>query len=117
MSPSPLIKIMLFAAILLCQGVVFSHGEEPDELVKLGPSGLPLPRFVSLKSGTVNVRKGPDQNLYPVSWIYKKRGLPVEIFAESDNWRRIRDSHGNIGWVNQSLLSGKRTAPMQWSLV
>jgi len=102
--------MMLVAAILLCHGMVVSHGEDQTEAVKLGSSGLPLPRFVSLKSGTVNVRKGPDQRLYPVAWIYKKRGLPVEIFAESDNWRRIRDSDGNSGWVNQSLLSGKRTA-------
>jgi SH3-like domain-containing protein len=33
----------------------------------------------------------------------------VEITAESENWRRIRDADGTEGWVYHSLLSGKRT--------
>ena len=79
----------------------------PDASV--GPSGLPLPRFVSLKSGRVNSRIGPGVN-YPVDWLYLKPGLPMEIIQEYDNWRRVRDSDGSEGWINQSLLSGKRTA-------
>ncbi|RCL00269.1 MAG: hypothetical protein JSC188_000990 [Candidatus Tokpelaia sp. JSC188] len=73
-------------------------------------SGLPLPRFVSLKSNETNVRVGPDQNKYAVAWTYRRQGLPVEIIQEYDNWRRICDSDGEQGWVNQALLSGKRTA-------
>lgn len=72
-------------------------------------SGLRLPRFVSLKSSQVNVRKGPSLE-YPVAWEYKRVGLPVEIIAESGNWRRVRDSEGAEGWVFHSLLSGRRTA-------
>ncbi len=72
-------------------------------------TGLPLPRFVSLKSGRVNLRIGPGRD-YPVSWRYVKAGIPVEIIQEYDNWRRIRDADGTEGWVMQSLLSGKRTA-------
>jgi len=72
-------------------------------------SGLPVPRFVSLKSDHVNVRGGPTKD-NDVSWIYTKTGLPVEITAEFENWRRIRDSEGSEGWVYHSLLSGKRTA-------
>ncbi|AMS38952.1 SH3 domain-containing protein [Aminobacter aminovorans] len=75
----------------------------------IGPSGLPLPRFVSLKSGKVNSRIGPGVN-YPVDWLYMKPGLPMEIIQEYDNWRRVRDSEGAEGWINQSLLSGHRTA-------
>jgi len=75
----------------------------------LGPSGLPLPRFVSLKSAKVNSRIGPGLN-YPVDWLYLKSGLPMEIIQEYDNWRRVRDAEGAEGWVNQTLLSGKRTA-------
>jgi SH3-like domain-containing protein len=75
----------------------------------VGPSGLPLPRFVSLKSGRVNLRIGPGLN-YPVEWMYLKSGVPMEIIQEYDNWRRVRDSDGAEGWVNQSLLSGRRTA-------
>ena len=72
-------------------------------------SGLPVPRFVSLKSDHVNVRGGPTKD-NDVSWIYTKSGLPVEITAEFENWRRVRDSEGSEGWVYHSLLSGKRTA-------
>ncbi|KAA6207475.1 MAG: hypothetical protein DU429_02320 [Candidatus Tokpelaia sp.] len=76
----------------------------------IGPSGLPLPRFVTLKSSRVNMRIGPDQNKYPISWSYRRQGLPVEIVQEYDNWRRIRDSSGTTGWVNAALLAGKRAA-------
>ncbi|GHD15444.1 SH3 domain-containing protein [Tianweitania populi] len=72
-------------------------------------SGLPLPRFVSLKSGRVNSRVGPGVN-YAVDWMYLKSGMPMEIIQEYDNWRRVRDPDGAEGWVNQSLLSGRRTA-------
>lgn len=74
-----------------------------------GASGLPLPRFVSLKSSRVNLRIGPGLN-YAVDWMYLKAGLPMEIIQEYDNWRRVRDAEGAEGWVNQSLLSGRRTA-------
>jgi SH3-like domain-containing protein len=72
-------------------------------------SGLPVPRFVSLKADKVNVRVGPTKD-NDVRWTYTRAGLPVEITAEYDNWRRIRDWEGAEGWVYHSLLSGKRTA-------
>jgi SH3-like domain-containing protein len=75
-------------------------------------SGLPVPRFVSLKTDRVNVRGGPEKD-HDVSWIYTRVGWPVEITAEFENWRRIRDSDGTEGWVYHSLLSGKRTAVVQ----
>ena len=72
-------------------------------------SGLPVPRFVSLKSDKVNVRAGPTKD-HDVTWVYNRAGLPVEITAEFENWRRIRDWEGAEGWVYHSLLSGRRTA-------
>src|SRR5512147_860147 len=72
-------------------------------------SGLPIPRYVSLKSDHVNVRAGPTKD-NDVAWVYTRAGLPVEITAEFENWRRIRDWEGAEGWVYHSLLSGKRTA-------
>jgi SH3-like domain-containing protein len=72
-------------------------------------SGLPVPRFVSLKSDHVNVRGGPNKD-HDVAWVYTRPALPVEITAEFENWRRIRDRDGTEGWVYHSLLSGKRTA-------
>ncbi|MCX7306076.1 MAG: SH3 domain-containing protein [Hyphomicrobiales bacterium] len=83
--------------------------EQSTADVRRGPSGLPLPRFVSLKSGRVNSRVGPGVD-YSVDWLYLKPGLPMEIVQEYDNWRRVRDADGAEGWVNQSLLSGRRTA-------
>jgi SH3-like domain-containing protein len=72
-------------------------------------SGLPVPRFVSLKADRVNVRTGPNTD-QDVRWVYTRAGMPVEITAEFENWRRIRDWEGSEGWVYHSLLSGKRTA-------
>jgi SH3-like domain-containing protein len=72
-------------------------------------SGLPVPRYVSLKSDHVNVRTGPTKD-NDVAWVYTRSGLPVEITAEFENWRRVRDSEGAEGWVYHSLLSGRRTA-------
>src|SRR5712671_1413318 len=72
-------------------------------------SGLPVPRFVSLKSDKVNVRAGPTKD-HDVAWVYNRAALPVEVTAEFENWRRIRDWEGAEGWVYHSLLSGRRTA-------
>jgi SH3-like domain-containing protein len=76
---------------------------------QLGPSGLPIPRFVSLKTEKVNVRKGPSSD-HAVAWVYQQKGLPVEITAEFETWRRIRDAEGSEGWILQNMLAGKRTA-------
>jgi len=75
---------------------------------KLGPSGLPLPRFVSLKADEVNVRRGPGWD-HAVAWVFRRIALPVEVIAEYDVWRQVRDSEGATGWVLGSLLSGRRT--------
>ncbi|MCP4330513.1 MAG: hypothetical protein GY791_18980 [Alphaproteobacteria bacterium] len=72
-------------------------------------TGLPLPRFVSMRADEVNVRTGPGVR-YPIDWVYQRSGLPVEITAEFDTWRKIRDWEGTEGWVHQSMLAGKRTA-------
>ena len=68
---------------------------------------LPVPRFVSLKSDRVNVRGGPTKD-HEVAWVFTRAGLPVEITAEFETWRRIRDWEGSEGWVYHSLLSGRR---------
>ena len=71
-------------------------------------SGLPIPRFASLRTDTVNLRTGPGTR-YPADWLYVRRGLPVEIIGEFDTWRHVRDPSGTEGWVHQSTLSGRRT--------
>lgn len=72
-------------------------------------TGLSLPRFVSLKASRANVRYGPGTN-YDIKWIFTRRGLPVEVIAEFENWRRIRDWSGASGWMHHALLSSQRTA-------
>jgi len=119
--------LLAFTCIAVAGGVVWSlFGPKLDSQAKtasdptvtasispekasLGPSGLPVPRFVSLKAEKVNVRRGPSSD-HPVAWVFQRKGLPVEIVAEFENWRRIRDSEGEEGWILQSMLAGKRTA-------
>ena len=99
----------LCAAILAGTAVIVPAGEISAKDANPITSGLPVPRFVSLKSDHVNVRVGPTKD-NDVSFIYTRSSLPVEITAEFENWRRIRDSEGAEGWVYHSLLSGRRTA-------
>lgn len=86
---------------------VSSDAKEGD--AKGAAAGLPIPRFVSLRTNPINLRTGPGVR-YPVDWVYVRRHLPVEVIGEFDTWRRIRDHDGSEGWVHQSMLSGKRTA-------
>lgn len=72
-------------------------------------SGLPIPRFASLNQDETNLRVGPGKG-YPIRWVYHRKDLPVEIIGEYGHWRNIRDHEGTEGWVNKSLLGGKRTA-------
>ncbi len=100
----------LFAALIggagLCASA--SAGNAVSDLTTGSVSGLPVPRFVSLKSDRVNVRAGPTKD-QAVGWVYTRAGLPMEITAEFENWRRVRDWEGAEGWVYHSLLSGRRT--------
>jgi SH3-like domain-containing protein len=99
-------SVALLAAGLL--GASVSSGFSAKD-AGVTTSGLPVPRYVSLKSDHVNVRAGPTKD-NDVAWVYTRSGLPVEITAEFENWRRVRDSEGAEGWVYHSLLSGRRTA-------
>jgi SH3-like domain-containing protein len=78
----------------------------------LGGTGLPLPRFVTLRSDQSNIRVGPGSR-YPIKYVVLRAGVPVEIIAEFDIWRKIHDIEGNEGWVHQVLLSGRRGVIVQ----
>lgn len=106
--------IVSFLTVLVSYGPGIRAQDTSATTTKRGASGLPVPRFVSLKSDRVNVRRGPSTD-HAVAWVFSRIGLPVEITAESGNWRRIRDSESTEGWVFHSLLSGRRTAlVMPW---
>jgi SH3-like domain-containing protein len=98
------------AAASLCLSLFLAltaFGAQAQQTGKV--SGLPVPRFVSLKSDRVNLREGPSKD-HRTTWVFERAGLPVEITAEFDTWRKVRDSEGTEGWVLHSLLSGRRTA-------
>ena len=76
-------------------------GEETSE------SGLALPRMVSLRSSLINARSGPGSR-YPIEWVYKQKGAPVEIVSEFELWRKIKDWEGAETWVHKAMLSGRR---------
>lgn len=105
MSMKYLMAVTAFAGAMICAATFAHAGKESP----LSASGLPVPRYVSLKSDHVNVRVGPTKD-NDVAWVYTRAGLPVEVTAEFENWRRVRDSEGAEGWVYHSLLSGRRTA-------
>jgi len=96
--------------LVLLAGIEGSAAEDnvKQAAVDAGKAALPVPRFVSLKSDKVNVRKGPSTD-QAIVWVFSRAGLPVEVIAESDNWRHVRDSEGADGWVFHSLLSARRT--------
>ena len=74
------------------------------------PSGLPVPRFVSLKTVKTNCRSGPSFS-HPIRFVFVRRGLPVQIIAETtDYWRKVRDADGDECWIHRSKLSGTSMA-------
>ncbi|MBN9510640.1 MAG: hypothetical protein J0I21_16205 [Alphaproteobacteria bacterium] len=78
--------------------------EKPD---KGTSTGLPLPRWASLRTDEVNMRVGPGTR-FPIEWQYHRRDLPIEILREVDVWRLIEDQDGVKGWVHQATLIGHR---------
>ena len=90
--------ICILGFLIFLNGPAFSQNKN---------SGLSLPRFVSLRADVVNMRTGPGVQ-YPVEWVFKRHGLPVEIISEYDTWRKVRDWQGTQGWIHQSMLNGKR---------
>jgi SH3-like domain-containing protein len=109
----PLTRRALVSAIVL--GGIAGPASAAAELPRGPVTDLPLPRYVSLKTDRVNLREGPSKD-HSTRWVFQRAGLPVEIIAEFETWRRIRDAEGAEGWVLHSLLSGRRTAlVMPWA--
>lgn len=96
-------RTLVLALILASVAPVAAQPVPPE-----AGTGLPLPRFASLRAGEANMRTGPGDQ-YPISWTYKRRGLPIEIVKEWGIWRQVRDPDGTTGWMNKALLDGERT--------
>jgi SH3-like domain-containing protein len=81
---------------------------KPAANSRLGSSTcLPIPRFVSLRADSVNLRVGPGDQ-YPITWVYHRVGLPVEVLREFDVWRLVVDAEGTEGWMHEATLVGTR---------
>ncbi|WP_298676623.1 SH3 domain-containing protein [uncultured Lentibacter sp.] len=95
----------LLTALSLALGLL--AGTAPAEQTRGSETNLPLPRFVTTKSDECNVRRGPSLS-HKIDWVFRRKGMPVEVTAEYGHWRRVRDREGAGGWVHYSLLSGAR---------
>ena len=71
------------------------------------PTGLPVPRFVSLKVGEVNARNGPGED-HRILWVWRARGMPLEVVAETSDWRRVRGPDGALAWVHRPATDGRQ---------
>ena len=110
--------LVAIAAVMLTQGNAQAPAPQPTASSPslAVTSGLPVPRYVSLKSDKVHIRQGPGTD-HKVLWVYRRAGLPVEVIKEFEGWRQVRDSEGATGWVIQTLVSGRRTALiLPWEL-
>lgn len=72
------------------------------------PSGQPVPRWLSLKSSEVHARYGPGLD-HRILWEYRVSGLPVQVVAETTEWRKICDPEGAVAWVHRSVVSSRRS--------
>lgn len=102
--------LLLFAGAALagCGDHVAEGKDCPEAQRAHTLSGFCVPRYVSLKRGEVYGRKGPGKD-YPALWIYHVKGLPVQVVAETTDWRRICDPDGGAIWVHRSMVDGKRS--------
>jgi SH3-like domain-containing protein len=72
------------------------------------PSGMPVPRYVSLKFDKVNARAGPGDD-HKLLFVYRAKGLPLQVIAETSEWRRVCDPEGTLAWVHKRTTDGRRT--------
>ena len=98
-------KIILFFTLA---SIIFVPCQSFSKETKKGQiTNLPIPRYVSLKAKEANARRGPSLS-HKIDWIYKRENIPLEIYGEYENWRRVRDFEGLGGWIHYTLLSGIR---------
>ena len=115
-----MIRRVIYILMLVMASTTSAAGPSSAQTVfrdqqSVGPSGLTIPRFVSLSAGEANLRTGPGER-YPILWVFVRRGTPLEVTAEYGAWRRVRDIDGTIGWMHSALLSGTRTGVVSGSL-
>lgn len=98
-------RALAFAALGLA--VAWSASPAAAAADRPTPSGYPVPRYVTLKFGKVNARSGPGDD-HRLLWVYGARGLPVQVVAETAEWRRVCDPEGGVAWVHKRVTDGRR---------
>lgn len=112
--------LVLAGGLVLAPALVGRAPAETDEDAAEGLRGavtnLPIPRYVSLKAGEGNVRRGPSLS-HRIDWVYRWRNMPLQIVDEFGHWRRVRDRDGAGGWMHYALLSGVRTVIVEQDML
>ncbi|MCG2841637.1 SH3 domain-containing protein [Sandaracinobacter sp. RS1-74] len=104
-----LIALLLVPAPALAQQPTPAQASQPTNKDALkNRSGLPVPRFASLRANKAHMRSGPGKE-YPVTWTFVRAGTPLEVVAEWNIWRKVRDADGTEGWMDRAMLSGDRS--------
>ena len=106
MAREPKLRVLVWAVGAL--GLLFWSGPARAAEPSAADPALKLPRFVSLHSDKVNLRTGPGRQ-YPIEWVLTRKDMPVEVIAQFEHWRRVREWDGTVGWVQEHMVSGKRS--------
>ncbi len=62
------------------------------------------PSYLALKSDEVNMRVGPGKN-YPITWVFKRKYLPMRVLATFKEWHKVKAHDGSIGWIHQNMFT------------
>ncbi len=104
LAPTKTARLLAAAALALLMSACGQKGEAECDT----PSRLPVPRFTSLDNNEMNARNGPGED-HRILWTWHARGMPVEVIAETTDWRRVRGPDGVPAWVHKRGLSGELT--------
>jgi SH3-like domain-containing protein len=96
--------VLVFFVLLYVLAIVPVFANEDDD----GKSSDAIPRFATLASPEVNIRTGPGTR-YPIEWVLRRKGMPVEIVQQFEHWREIRTEDDTKGWVHKVMLNGYRS--------
>lgn len=94
----------MMLAVLALPGCNAETEEKADT-----PSGLPVPRWVSVRGSPASMRAGPGLD-YPILWRFERSGVPLQVITETREWRKVCGPDGSIAWIHRSLTSGRRRA-------
>lgn len=102
-----MIRGMVLACVMAASGAAAQEAPVAEP-ARGAVTNLPLPRYVTLKKGEVNARRGPGLT-HRIDWVFTRAGMPLRITAEYEHWRRVEDASGEGGWVQYAMLSGARS--------